>query len=94
MKRGRIREYADKFGADYHAGKTPWDIKCDIAYPCATQNELQLDDAKTLQKNGCAGVFEGANMPCTAEAIELFKEHKMMFSPAKHQMPEVLLPLV
>lgn len=83
VKRGRIKEYADKFGADYHEGKTPWDIKCDIAYPCATQNELELQDAKTLQKNGCVGVFEGANMPCTAEAIELFKEHKMMFSPGK-----------
>ncbi|MEP0985943.1 NADP-specific glutamate dehydrogenase [Ekhidna sp.] len=83
VKRGRIKEYADKFKADYHEGKTPWDIKCDIAYPCATQNELQLEDAKTLQKNGCIGVFEGANMPCTADAIELFKENKMMFSPGK-----------
>ena len=83
VKRGRIKEYADKFGAAFHEGKTPWDIKCDIAYPCATQNELQVDDAKTLQKNGCIGVFEGANMPCTAEAIEVFKSHKMMFSPGK-----------
>lgn len=83
VKRGRIKEYADKFGAAYHEGKTPWDIKCDIAYPCATQNELQIEDAKTLQKNGCIGVFEGANMPCTAEAIEVFKEHQMMFSPGK-----------
>lgn len=83
VKRGRIKEYADKFGAAFHEGKTPWDIKCDIAYPCATQNELQVEDAKTLQKNGCIGVFEGANMPCTAEAIEVFKSHKMMFSPGK-----------
>lgn len=83
VKRGRIKEYADKFNTEYHEGKTPWDIKCDIAYPCATQNELQLEDAKTLQKNGCIGVFEGANMPCTADAIEIFKENKMMFSPGK-----------
>ncbi|MEQ9466950.1 MAG: NADP-specific glutamate dehydrogenase [Ekhidna sp.] len=83
VKRGRIKEYADKYGAEYHEGKTPWHIKCDIAYPCATQNELHLDDAKVLQKNGCIGVYEGANMPCTAEAIEVFKEHKMMFSPGK-----------
>lgn len=83
VKRGRIKEYADKYKTDFHEDKTPWDIKCDIAYPCATQNELQLEDAKTLQKNGCIGVFEGANMPCTADAIELFHEHKMMFSPGK-----------
>ncbi|WP_420576676.1 NADP-specific glutamate dehydrogenase [Ekhidna sp.] len=83
VKRGRIKEYADKYKTDFHEGRTPWDIKCDIAYPCATQNELQLEDAKTLQKNGCIGVFEGANMPCTADAIELFQEHKMMFSPGK-----------
>ncbi|MEO9868970.1 NADP-specific glutamate dehydrogenase [Ekhidna sp.] len=83
VKRGRIKEYADKFNAEYHEGKTPWDIECDLAYPCATQNELQVEDAKSLQKNGCLGVFEGANMPCTADAIELFREHKMMFSPGK-----------
>jgi glutamate dehydrogenase (NADP+) len=83
VKRGRISEYADKYKAEYLEGKTPWGIKCDIAYPCATQNELLIDDAKTLQKNGCIGVFEGANMPCTAEAIEVFKEHQMMFSPGK-----------
>lgn len=83
VKRGRIKEYADKYKAEFHEGKTPWNIKCDIAYPCATQNELQVEDAKTLQKNGCIGVFEGANMPCTADAIEVFKEHEMMFSPGK-----------
>lgn len=83
VKRGRIKEYADKYKAEYLEDKTPWGIKCDIAYPCATQNELLIDDAKTLQKNGCIGVFEGANMPCTAEAIEVFKEHQMMFSPGK-----------
>jgi len=83
VKRGRIKEYADKYKVEYHEGKTPWAIKCDIAYPCATQNELHLDDAKTLVKNGCKGVFEGANMPCTNDAVEYFKEHKLMFSPGK-----------
>ncbi|MEQ8907179.1 NADP-specific glutamate dehydrogenase [Ekhidna sp.] len=83
VKRGRIKEYADKYKTEFLEDKTPWSIKCDIAYPCATQNELLIDDAKTLQKNGCIGVFEGANMPCTAEAVEMFKEHQMMFSPGK-----------
>lgn len=84
IKRGRIKEYADKFsGAEFHEGKTPWHIKCDLAYPCATQNELQIEDAKTLVSNGCIGVFEGANMPCTAEAVEHFKAHSLMFSPGK-----------
>ncbi len=84
VKRGRVGEYADKFpSAEFRAGKTPWDIKCDLAYPCATQNELQLDDAKTLIGNGCKGVFEGANMPCTIEAVELFKEKGILFSPGK-----------
>ncbi len=84
IKRGRVGEYADKFpSAEFRAGKTPWDIKCDLAYPCATQNELQLDDAKTLIANGCKGVFEGANMPCTIDAVELFKEKTLLFSPGK-----------
>ncbi len=84
VKRGRVGEYADKFSsAEFRSGKTPWDIKCDLAYPCATQNELQLDDAKTLISNGCIGVFEGANMPCTIEAVELFKEKTLLFSPGK-----------
>ena len=83
VKRGRIREYADKFGADYYEKKKPWGIKGNLAYPCATQNELQLDDAKMLHKNGCTAVFEGANMPCTPEAIALFKQHKIIFAPGK-----------
>lgn len=83
VKRGRIKEYAQEYAQEYYEGKTPWGIPCDLAYPCATQNELQLEDAKLLHKNGCIGVFEGANMPCTADAIELFKEHHMMFSPGK-----------
>ncbi|MCH4822592.1 NADP-specific glutamate dehydrogenase [Gramella lutea] len=83
-KRGRISEYADKYSsAEFHEGKTPWDIKCDVALPCATQNELQEEDAKTLVKNGCICVGEGANMPCTPEAIAVFHKEKILFSPGK-----------
>jgi len=84
IKRGRIHEYAGKFAAsEYHEGVAPWNITCDIAYPCATQNELSLKDAKMLIKNGCIGIFEGANMPATADAVELFKSKKLMFGPGK-----------
>lgn len=84
VKRGRIMEYASKYkNAEYREGVTPWNIPCDLAYPCATQNEVPLKDAKKLVKNGCIGVFEGANMPCTVEAIELFKSKAIMFSPGK-----------
>ena len=83
-RRGRIKEYADKFeGAEFRSDETPWGIKCDLAYPCATQNELPLEDAKKLIKNGRIGVFEGANMPSTAEAVEFFKEKQILFSPGK-----------
>jgi len=83
-KRGRISEYADKFkGAKYFEGKTPWGTKCDIALPCATQNELHEDDAKLLVENGCKLVGEGANMPTTPEAIEVFQKAKILFSPGK-----------
>lgn len=84
VKRGRIREYAQQYkNAVFTPVDTPWNVPCDLAYPCATQNELPIDDAKTLVKNGCMGIFEGANMPTTVESIELFKEHKLMFSPGK-----------
>lgn len=83
VKRGRISDYAQKFGAQYHEGMTPWGIKCDLAYPCATQNELLEDDAKMLINNGCIGVFEGANMPTTPEAVHLLKEQNVLFSPGK-----------
>ncbi|WP_436514380.1 NADP-specific glutamate dehydrogenase [Ekhidna sp. To15] len=84
VKRGRISEYADKYkSAEFREGKTPWDIKCDLAYPCATQNELPLESAKALVSNGCMGVFEGANMPTTADAVEHIKSNKLMFSPGK-----------
>ncbi|MFV8280906.1 NADP-specific glutamate dehydrogenase [Christiangramia marina] len=83
-RRGRISEYVDQYsGAEYHEGKTPWDIKCDIALPCATQNELDKEDAQALVNNGCMCVGEGANMPCTPEAIEVFHKEKILFSPGK-----------
>ncbi|WP_281990174.1 NADP-specific glutamate dehydrogenase [Aquimarina aggregata] len=84
VKRGRISEYADKYpSAEFHKGQTPWNIKCDIALPCATQNELNGEDAKTLIGNGCLCVSEGANMPSTPEAITAFHEAKIFFAPGK-----------
>ncbi|TAF32786.1 MAG: NADP-specific glutamate dehydrogenase [Cytophagales bacterium] len=84
VKRGRISEYAKKYKkAKYTEGKTPWGVKCDLAYPSATQNELHGDDAKELIKNGCKGVFEGANMPSTPDAIEAFIKAKIIFAPGK-----------
>lgn len=83
IRRGRIREYTDKFGAEYREGKRPWDIKCDCAFPSATQNEIDGDDAKTLLKNGCILVAEGANMPSTPEAIEQFIARKILYGPGK-----------
>jgi glutamate dehydrogenase (NADP+) len=83
-KRGRIKEYVKKYpSAQFTEGKHPWGVKCDIALPCATQNELNHDEAKTLVKNGCICVGEGANMPCTPEAIEVFHKAKILFSPGK-----------
>ncbi|OYT11688.1 MAG: glutamate dehydrogenase [Bacteroidetes bacterium 4572_112] len=79
-----VKPYADEFdGAKFFAGKRPWEVKVDVALPCATQNELNEDDAKSLMDNGCMCVGEGANMPCTPEAIEIFLEHKILFSPGK-----------
>ena len=83
IRRGRIKEYADKFGAKYREGKRPWDIKCDCAFPSATQNEIDGNDAKTLLKNGCILVAEGANMPSTPEAIEQFLAKKICYGPGK-----------
>ncbi|MFZ4695881.1 MAG: NADP-specific glutamate dehydrogenase [Verrucomicrobiia bacterium] len=82
-KRGRIKEYADKFKCDFHAKKNPWGVKCDVALPCATQNEIAGDDALALVKNGCKCVAEGANMPSTAEAVHVFIEKKILFGPGK-----------
>ncbi len=85
VKRGRIKEYADrKPGASFHEGaRGIWSIKCDIALPCATQNELDLEDAKKLVENGCFAVAEGANMPSTLEAAAYFVEKKINYMPAK-----------
>ena len=83
-KRARIHEYLDKYPhAEFHKGKTPWGIPCEVALPCATQNELQEEDAKQLLANGCICVGEGANMPSTPEAIHLFIENKILFAPGK-----------
>jgi len=82
-KRGRIKEYADKYNAQYFEGKRPWDIKCDVAIPSATQNEINLDDAQSLIDNGCKCVVEGANMPTEPEAVELFIKNKVLFGPGK-----------
>ncbi|HFS67634.1 MAG TPA: glutamate dehydrogenase, partial [Flavobacteriia bacterium] len=84
VKRGRISEYVAKYPkAKFFKGERPWSVKCDVAYPCATQNELEGKDAKTLVKNGVICVAEGANMPCTPEAIEIFQKNKVLFSPGK-----------
>jgi len=83
IRRGRIKEYADKFGAEYRQGERPWGIKCDCAFPSATQNEIDAEDAKTLLKNGCRVVAEGANMPSTPEAVEQFLAAKILYGPGK-----------
>ena len=83
-KRGRISEYVKKYkSATYHEGKRPWSVKCDIALPCATQNELDGNDAKDLIANGCICIAEGANMPSTPEAIHAFHDAKVLFAPGK-----------
>ena len=81
--RGRVKEYADKYGCKYVAGGRPWGEKCDIAMPSATQNELNGDEARTLVANGCVAVSEGANMPSTPEAIQVFLENKLLYPPGK-----------
>ncbi len=82
--RGRIKEYADKYaGAKYYPGERPWSVKCDIAMPCATQNELNGEEAAALIANGCICVAEGANMPCTPEAIGVFQNARILYSPGK-----------
>ncbi|MBK9524815.1 MAG: NADP-specific glutamate dehydrogenase [Bacteroidetes bacterium] len=84
VKRGRIKDYVKKFkSGSYVDGKTPWNVKCDIALPCATQNELGGADAQLLAANGCIAVAEGANMPCTPEAVEMMHKKGIMFAPGK-----------
>ncbi len=81
--RGRIKEYAEKYGCKYVVGARPWNEKCDIALPSATQNELNEDDARALIANGCIAVSEGANMPSTPGAIEVFQQAKILYAPGK-----------
>ncbi|MEA3287755.1 MAG: NADP-specific glutamate dehydrogenase [Candidatus Marinimicrobia bacterium] len=82
-RRGRIKEYADEFGAEFFEGKRPWYTKCDVALPCATQNEVNGDEAKALMANGCFVVAEGANMPSDPEAIEVYQAAKILYGPGK-----------
>ncbi len=83
-RRGRIQEYANQFpGSTFHEGQRPWSIACQAAFPCATQNELNGDEAQTLVNNGCIVIAEGANMPSTPEAIEVFGQAKVLFAPGK-----------
>ena len=84
VRRGRVKEYVEKYkNAQYFDGKKPWGVKCDIALPCATQNEIQEEDAKTLVANGCWLIAEGANMPSTNEAIAVYQSAKILYAPGK-----------
>lgn len=83
VKRGRIKECAKEFNCKYVENQKPWSVKCDIAFPSATQNEIDETDAKTLVKNGCIAIGEGANMPSTPEAIEVFQKAKILYAPGK-----------
>ncbi|MGA1870874.1 MAG: NADP-specific glutamate dehydrogenase [bacterium] len=82
-KRGRIKEYAKEYCCDYFEGRYPWEVKCDVAFPSATQNEINEDDAKQLVKNGCICVAEGANMPTMPQAIKIFQEAEILYGPGK-----------
>ena len=82
-KRGRLEAYAAEFGCSYHAGQKPWSVPCDLVFPCATQNEIQVEDAKTLLENGVRLVCEGANMPTVAEAAEMFQASDIFYGPAR-----------
>jgi glutamate dehydrogenase/leucine dehydrogenase len=83
VKRGRIHEYADKYGVEFHKGQRPWGVPCDLAFPCATQNEIGGDDARILIRNGCIAVAEGANMPTTQTGVDVYHEAKVMYAPSK-----------
>jgi len=83
VRRGRISEYAEKYGVEYHADKRPWGIPCDVALPCATQNEINQQEAELLIKNGCIAVSEGANMPTEDDAVEVFQKAQIMYAPSK-----------
>jgi glutamate dehydrogenase (NADP+) len=83
VKRGRIKECTKEFKCEYFEGKKPWGVKCDIAFPSATQNEIDGNDAKVLVKNGCIAIGEGANMPTTPEGVEVFQKAKILYAPGK-----------
>lgn len=84
VKRGRIQEYVNEFShAEYHEGQRPWSVPCDLAFPCATENEINEDDARALIKNGCKGVSEGANMPSDQAAVDAFIDARILFGPGK-----------
>ena len=83
QRRGSLAEYAKEFGVEFHEDKRPWDVPCEIAFPCATQNEIEKADAEALLRNGCLAVAEGANMPSTQEAIDVFQEARTLFAPSK-----------
>ena len=83
VRRGRIKECAKEFNCKYFENQKPWGIECDIAFPCATQNEINEEDAKTLVKNGCIAIGEGANMPTTPEGVEVFQKAKILYAPGK-----------
>jgi glutamate dehydrogenase (NADP+) len=83
VRRGRISEYTEEFGGRYHEGASPWSVPCDLAFPCATQNEIDEREARTLVENGCFGVSEGANMPTVLEGVHAFKDARILYAPAK-----------
>lgn len=83
VRRGRIKEYAKQFGCKYFEGRRPWAVKCDVAFPSATQNEVSEADAKALVRNGCIAIGEGANMPTTPEGVEIFQKAKILYAPGK-----------
>lgn len=83
IRRGRISEYAQKFGVEYFEGKRPWSVPCDVAFPSATENEVDKNDAEILMKNGCNVISEGANMPSTPDAIEVYMNAKILYGPGK-----------
>ena len=83
VKRGRIKECADEFGCEYVAGQRPWKVACDVAFPSATQNEINEADAKVLVKGGCIAIGEGANMPTTPEGVRVFQKAKILYAPGK-----------
>lgn len=83
VKRGRISEYAQEYNVEFFEGQRPWNVICEVALPCATQNELDADDAASLIKNGCIAVSEGANMPCSANAVDVFRKASVIYGPGK-----------